>query len=67
MVAWQLQRQNCQSRGPGFESTCCHSKVCSPDFACCLLVEIIIMKPVGAFYLVSMRREVKDPTQGVNV
>ena len=60
---------DCQSRGRWFNHTYLHvSKLRqfrSPHICLCLSEETL--KAGGPFYLVYMPREVKDPTEGVNV
>ena len=51
-----------QSHLPPFRN---FSNLVHPIFALCLSEETL--KVGGPFYLVSMPREVKDPTQGINV
>ena len=61
------ERRTFRSKGPGFKTTYCRFKTWANLFTplCSCLSEETLK--AGPFYLVSMPREVKDPTQGVNV
>ena len=54
-----------QSKGPGFESTCCHFETLAISFApLCPCLSKETLKAFNPFYLMSMPGKVKDPTQG---